>query len=233
MNRVYEVGEGIWAVDHEAKMAPAAYLPLRMTILRVGGALMLHSPVPMDDALVEEIDQLGEVAHIVGPNKFHHLHIPEAKRRYPKAAVWGAPGLAKKRSDIAFDGVLGSGSPEAWREELVHVHVQGVPMVNEVVTYHRPSRSLVVTDLVFNMKQTRGWATRVVMALVGASKGFAHSRSWKYIFVRDKGLAGRGVAEILSLDFDRIVPAHGDIAEDSRQRLVDQLRYLSPPSLTA
>jgi hypothetical protein len=228
MKRLQETGEGLWVVDHEAKLGPGAYLPIRMTVMRVGAdELLLHSPVPIDDALAEEIDAIGRVAHILGPNKFHHLHIPKTKRRYPTATTWGAPGLAEKRSDIVFDGVLGTDAPASWRDDVVQVHVKGVPMVHEVVTFHRPSGSLVVTDLVFNMAQTRGWATGMLMAMVGASRGFAHSRSWKYVFVRDKAEAGRCVSEVLSWDFARIVPAHGDIAQGARERLGRELEYLT------
>lgn len=229
MGRLTAIGPQLWAADAEAKLGPGIWFPLRMTVMRVGtDELLLHSPVPIDDALAEEIDALGQVAHILAPNKFHHLHVPSAKRRYPKASVWGAPGLEDKRSDIAFDGVLGADAPDSWRDDLAQVLVDGVPMVNEVVTFHRPSGSLVVTDLVFNMNETRGWATPIIMFLVGASKGFFHSRSWRYFFVKDKARAGAGASQILGWNFSRIIPAHGDIDDvDVQPRLAAQLEYLT------
>jgi hypothetical protein len=100
-------------------------------------------------------------------------------------------------------------------------------MVEEVVMLHRPSRTLVVTDLVFNIDASRGF-TRVLMWIFGASNRLAHSRTWRWFFVRDKAKASVGVSQILAWDFDRIVPAHGDILEgDARQRLGTVLAYLT------
>ena len=201
-----------------------------MTVVRLGAdELLLHSPVPVDDALAAELAELGEVAHILAPNRWHHLHVKAAARRYPTAAVWGAPGLAQKRSDVAFTGVLGVDTPAAWGDDLCQVLVEGAPMVNEVVTLHRPSRSLVVTDLVFNINDVKGWGTPLVLFLVGGGRGLFHSRSWRWIFVRDRSRAGASAAEILSWDFDRVVPCHGDVVEaGARAALADRLAYLSP-----
>ena len=72
-------------------------------IYAMDGGLWLHSPIAIDEALAGTLAELGEVRHIVAPNRFHHMFAGAAKRRYPAAALWAAPGLRKKRSNVAFD----------------------------------------------------------------------------------------------------------------------------------
>ncbi len=228
MSQVQTVADDLWVVDAEIQLAPATPLPVRMTVVRLASSqLILYSPVRIDDALAREIDDLGEVAHILAPNKFHHFFAVRAKERYPRARLWGAPGLAQKRPNIEFDGVLGPDTLADCADDVALVHIGGVPMVEEVVMLHRPSKTLIVTDLVFNMGSARGF-TRVAMWLFGGHNRFAHSRSWRWVFVRDKAKASVGVSQILAWDFDRIVPAHGEILEgDARAQLRAVLSYLT------
>ena len=45
----------------------------RMTVLKLNdGRLVMHAPVAPDAALHKEVTDLGEVAAIVAPNRFHH-----------------------------------------------------------------------------------------------------------------------------------------------------------------
>lgn len=228
MTRLAKLGDGLWSADAETRVAPGAVFPLRMAVMQVGGELLLHSPVPIDDALARELAELGPVAHLLAPNKFHHLHLQGAAERYPEARVWGAPGLREKLPGIRFDRILGQHSEPGWTGSLDQLVVSGVPRVNEVVTLHRPSRSLLVTDLVFNMNQTRGVLSPLVLWLVGGQRGFMHSRTWRWFFVRDRAAAGVDLGRVLSWDFDRIVPCHGDVLEiDARERLAHELAYLT------
>lgn len=43
---------------------------------------------------------------VLGPNKFHHLYLAPWIELGAKA--WATQGLAKKRHDLEFDGLLGS-----------------------------------------------------------------------------------------------------------------------------
>ncbi|NRA02320.1 MAG: DUF4336 domain-containing protein [Myxococcales bacterium] len=228
MSRITKLGDGLWSVDAETRLAPSVFFPLRMAVMQVAGELLLHSPVPIEPALARELADLGPVGHLLAPNKFHHRYLAQAAERYPGARVWGVPGMTEKFPEIRFDAVLGQDSAPGWAAHLDQVGVSGVPAINEVVTLHRPSRSLLVTDLVFNMTRIRGLLSPLALWLVGGQRGFAHSRAWRWFFVRDRPAAGLDLARVLSWDFDRIVPCHGEVLEvDARARLADRLSYLT------
>src|SRR4051812_30918615 len=55
----------LWTVAAPQKMM-GLHLGTRMTVVRLpGGGILLHSPVPISPALRQEIDALGEVAHLI------------------------------------------------------------------------------------------------------------------------------------------------------------------------
>ena len=57
----------------------------RMNVVRLGdGALLVHSPTPVDDLLAAEIAALGSVAHVIALNCYHHPHAAPA----PDALAW-------------------------------------------------------------------------------------------------------------------------------------------------
>ena len=62
-----------------------------------------------------------------------------------------APGVEAKRPDLEIRAVLGESPLAGWSDVLDQTLVAGFPMTNEVVFFHRPSRTLIASDLVFNI----------------------------------------------------------------------------------
>ena len=183
-------------------------LGARMTVVRTGEDLVLHSPVPPDDALRHALADLGRVRWVIGPNKFHHLHI--GPWMASGAEGWGVAGLRKKRADLAFAGTIGQDAP--WSHALDTHALQCIPFSEESVFLHRASRTLVVTDLVFNLEADAPWSTRALMWAGGGYPGICCSTLEKVMMKRVA--AREDLRRILAWDFDRIVLAHGAIVEE-------------------
>ncbi|WP_108261605.1 hypothetical protein [Mangrovicoccus ximenensis] len=49
----------------------------RMTVIRIGGRLLLHSPVALQPGLAEAVRALGDPAWILAPNRLHWVHLGE------------------------------------------------------------------------------------------------------------------------------------------------------------
>ncbi len=71
----------------------------------------------------------------------------------------------EQRRDESIDGIDG---------------IDGAPAVAEHALFHRPTRTLVLTDLVFNVRAPRGIAANVVLWLVGCHGRLAQSRAWRF-----------------------------------------------------
>src|SRR4051812_41328202 len=162
-----QLAPGLWDVEQVRRMA-GANQRLRMTVVALtGGGLWLYSPVEIDDALAQQLAAVGNVAHVVAPNRYHHLFAGAAKHRYPAASLWAVPGLPEKRADLRFDGVLGSQSQLPWAGDLDTLVLTSIPRFSETVFFHRASRTLICADFFFNIRTEQSFATRLVYRLLG------------------------------------------------------------------
>jgi hypothetical protein len=182
----------------------------RMSVLRLAsGDLLLHSPVALDAATRDAVDGLGRVRWILGPSKVHHFHLGDWARAYPGAELCGVPGLAEKRRDLHFHRVVDARTAsEPWGDGVRAVLFAGAPLMNELVLLHPSSRTLVLTDLAFNVRSRN--EARLFHRLVGATGRFGPHRIAR-AGIRDEGAARRSLEEILAWDFDRVIVSHGDV----------------------
>lgn len=205
------------AIDDELWVctAPQTFLGLhlgtRMTVVRLAsGGLWVHSPIELTDALRGELDELGPVEHVLGPNVYHHLRLGEYARAYPSAKLHGAPGLAQKRSDLELDSTLADGSTP-WGDELDALHIGGT-MLRETVFVHAATRSLIATDLVESLETSEHFLTRMYLKLGGI-----HGKvgvSWPLrLMHRKRQQAREAIDRVLARDFERMVVCHGKIIE--------------------
>lgn len=218
----------VWTFDRDLRVAAGFYMPARSTIVRLSnGKLVVHSPLAplaMDDATARSIEALGEVTALVAPNCLHWLSLQAAAVRWPRARVFGAPGLERKKVGIAFTSLPSNG---AFEDELMVRRVEGMPNLFEHVFLHPSSRTLIVTDLVFNVHRCRGFAMPLALRCVGAWKKLAQSRALRFM-TKDRERAAHSVLDVLAWDFDRLIMAHGDIVEsDARQKLADALAWMT------
>lgn len=210
--RLEPLAEGLWGAEYDHFMNGVVHFRGRMTVVRLrSGGLLLHSVIPIDDALAGELEALGPVEHIVAPNLMHHVHLAPAVQRYPDATLWGVPGLAKKRDDVRFDAVLGE-HETPWSEEFTPLAIDGIPLMNEAVFFHPATGTLVVTDLVFNIHEVKGWITPWVLRLGGAYRRFAQSRLIRRA-IRDRDIASASVERMLAWPIQRVVMAHGHVVD--------------------
>lgn len=185
----------------------------RMTVVRLpGGELLLHSPLAASAELVSEVRALGPVAFLVAPNRLHHLFIGEWKEACPEASIYVAPGLETKRPDLEIAGVLGDVPEPGWAGTVDQVLVGGFPLANEVVFYHRPSATLIATDLAFNVGSSSPPLTRLAFRLLGTYERLSPTLLER-IGVRDRSAFRRCLERILEWPFQRVVVAHGDVSE--------------------
>lgn len=217
------IADHVFAFTDDLRLPGGMLLPSRTTLVRRGGRVLVHSPLAIDDARAAQIEALGEIDAIVAPSKIHFLFLKKAIERWPRARVWGAPGLETKTKDVAFEPL-----PQMGEVEGLHVRkIEGFPYIEEHVFLHEPSRTLVVTDLVFNIHEARGMGMPLYLRVVGAWKKTAQSVLWR-ILSRDKPAAKRTAADMFAWDFDRVVMAHGEPLEgDAKATLAVALAWLS------
>lgn len=218
------VKDSIWLKRYPVRFAGMNF-SARSTLIRLrNGDLLVHSPSPIDDELIQQIAAIGRLEHIVAPGNYHYFHVSDWQRAYPNATTWICPGVERKRTDLHFDWLLGNRSPAAWEDEIDQVLLRGTRFIWEVAFFHRASRTLVLTDLIENIGDATQGANDVLLKLW-----------WKVVFHMwnrpkpapeyqlgwsDKAAARECLERILGWNFERVVIAHGDCIEhDAHARL--------------
>jgi hypothetical protein len=188
-----------------------------MTVIRLtNGGLLVHSPTRLDLASQVQFQKLGPIVAIVAPSWWHDLFLREYLNAYPDARFYGAPTLLRWNRSLPFAEVLGDSEPSLWKGEINQVHVQGIGLfLDEVVFYHRPSRSLIVADLLFNLSEKDAWITRTMGSLViGPFPGCRFARLYRPA-VTDRRRMRTAVERILDWDFEQIIVGHGAVVESN------------------
>ncbi len=186
--------------------------PTRMAVVRLQeGSVWVWSPVALNDALVEAVEVIGPVKHIVSPNKIHHLFLAEWVGRWPDARLYAPPGLARKKPELHFDAELEDTPESAWEQDIDQVIFRGSLAMAEVAFFHRASRTAIICDLVQRHPEEAmvGWKGRLMRldGLVG--KNGSTPREWRASFLR-RGPARKAREKVLAWQADNLLIAHGE-----------------------
>lgn len=204
--------------------------PTRMAVIRLSdGGLLVWSPVTLRDDLRQELAALGEVRWLVAPNSLHYLFVQEWQAAYPQARFVAAPGLAARRKDLAIDEILGEAPPTAWAGDLDLVLVRGNMITTEAVFFHRPSGTVLFTDLVqqFPKGWFRGWRAIVARLDLMTEAEPTVPRKFRTAFA-DKTAGRASLARILQWPCEKVVMAHGNpVTQDGRAYLARTFRWLT------
>jgi hypothetical protein len=210
------VAENVWIVDSGPLQFFGLVLPLRMTVIRLaGGDLWLHSPTRLDDRLRAELDRLGRVRHLVAPNVAHWMFVRDWQQHYPHALTWAAPGLREraqvKKSGVRLDYDLSDAPPGEWADELEQTIVPGGAGFREVAFLHRPSRTLVLTDVIVNLEADKlPLIMRAFARLTGVLAPDGKAPAYVRLLIRMRRREAAAAAErLLAWAPERVIFSHG------------------------
>ena len=154
----------VWSLEQLQGVYYVA-VPVRLTVAKVPGGLMLVNPLPPTGEVRQAIagleQQHGPVRTIVLPTASgleHKLPLGPLARAFPDADIWVCPGqwsfpvqlplawlgVPARRTHVLFDDGVPHGDVCEWLS-LGPLDL-GVGRFQEVSCFHRPSGSLLVTD---------------------------------------------------------------------------------------
>lgn len=205
------------------------------------GSVAVFAPVTLTPEVRETVSSLGgKVKYIAALDMEHHLHVTSWKNAYPDAEVIAPEGLWEKRQsnpefkntpfhhvfmrEKSIKGQQQSISEEFDAEfETEYVHGHGS---RELVFLHKPSRTLIEADLLFNLPAREqysltneaadcGILTRLVNPLLSTRPPATWQKrfAWYILSPRDRGAFRESMQRIDRWGFDRLIPCHGDMIE--------------------
>lgn len=216
------VAEGIWVIDgpivRMAMYGAGIPFPTRATVVRLAsGGLWVHSPTAeLPASLKAELDALGPVEHLVSANLIHYAGIPVWSEVWPEATCWASPGVRERAASqgiaVRFDDDLQDEPPAAWRDDLDQLVFKGSRYLEEVVFFHRESRTLVLADLIENFERDKvhGTMFRALLALSGAVDPDGKAPvDLRATFWGRKDQARESFARMRAWEPERVILSHG------------------------
>jgi hypothetical protein len=211
------LAENLWLLAYPLKML-GADLRRNVTLIRLNsGKLVIHSTAPFSPEDVVAICKLGEPGWLMDGILRHDTFAKEGR-----LAFFGIPYLAPE----GFSELVGFATttivppPMEWDGELLALEIQGAPEARDTALLHVPSRTLILTELVFNFGSDEPiWTELLLRAAVGGKHHPGMSRPVK-AGVKDEAAFLHSLDTILTWDFDRVIVGHGDVIErDGKTKL--------------
>ena len=154
----------IWSFEQLQGLYYVA-VPVRLTVVKVSGGLMLVNPLPPTEELLRDLYELekihGPVKTIVLPTASgleHKISLPALSRVFPEANLWICPGqwsfpwslpldwigIPRSRTRVLLEEGFPHESSCSWHP-LGPLDI-GLGRFEEFSCFHKPSNSLLVTD---------------------------------------------------------------------------------------
>ncbi|PRP87344.1 hypothetical protein PROFUN_01606 [Planoprotostelium fungivorum] len=201
--------------------------------------ILLFSPIKPNHQVFDVLDSLGEVKYLVCPNIVHHLSVQDYLKRYPKASVFGVPGLEKKRSDLNFTGILDNkGSTQYGFEDEIDYRLFSATRNLDVMLYHRETGNLLEADLIFNLPGTEQYPKeevdkwtiqRPLLDRLNPSSP-THKFALQKMMVTDAEKMKEDSQYVQkNWKINKIIPCHGNIIDNGQQVFQELFApYLAP-----
>ncbi len=191
-----QVDSNIWTIEakgcvcYRPPMQPRYPYTHRAVVIRLNdGSLFILSPIQLTHDIRTDIDRLGVVKYLVSPNHLHHLYLGNWGEAYPDAKLYASPRLAAKRKDLTFYKTLSTDMPEPeWAGQIDQcIFGSGNGWIDELVFFHRASRTVIFTDLVMDFdpvtfsplsRVTTRWNQMYQHTPCGVQFGHIFDRAW-------------------------------------------------------
>lgn len=219
-----EFGPSFYYADGPEISFYGLMLPIRMAVARLAdGKVWVWSPIPLSDKLAEAVEALGPVSYVVSPNKIHHLYMGEWAERWPEARLYAPPGLAKKEPQLHFYADLTDAPDPAWSDDIDQVIFKGSVEMEEVVFFHRASRTAILGDLIErNDPENVSHLQAAVMRLGGvAGEHGTTPIDWRASWLnREPARAAR--QKVLDWNPEQMLIAHGECARTGATPIIKE-----------
>ena len=127
------------------------------------------------------------------------------------------PELRAARGDLPFDGDIDAVPPSEWAGEVNQIVLPHTSVMTEAVFFHRPSGTVLFTDLLQNLppRWYSGWRAVIARLDLMLTPEPAVPRKFRLAFGRKEGMRA-AVDQILAWPAERVLMAHGTpIASDA------------------
>jgi hypothetical protein len=198
---------GVYLLHGSIKMGPGMRMNRNMIILEEAGQLTLINPVRMNDDGLAELDKLGQVTRIMRLGDFHGLDDAFYLERY-QCEFWAQAGQTTyplpKPTHLISAETKSPISNSAFFVFNTSLYPEAALLLND-------HKLLITTD---SVQYHADWSyftafTKFAFKLLGFKQGMNIGPPWLKRVTPKGGLLKTDFEQLLALDFDALVAAHG------------------------
>jgi hypothetical protein len=226
MSDLSAFAESVWIVEGPSVRDMGVMFTTRMTVVRLcDGSLWVDSPVSVPSETLKRITELGPVKYLIAATPRHVWRLSAWHMLFPEAQLWAprpTPFTLTKGS-LPFAGILSDEPLQAWKNDFDQLAFKGNPLIEEILFFNRPSRTVILDDLIQVHPMIQGRPFRNSLIRLG---GVAYPHGGvpldiKLTFIH-RDLARQSLRKFLSWDFDRLIIAHGPCIEKDAKAFVER-----------
>ena len=179
-----------------------------VTLIRLNdGRLVIHSTAPFSADDVAMIRKFGEPAWLVDATLMHDTFGQQGRAAFPGIPYLAPPGFAEV-SGVDTNPLCPA--PNEWSGQLDVVPIEGTRKYEHALL-HRNSRTLVVADLMFSFAEGGSSWSRFFVRNVMRLPRLQGISVFFRMLINDRQAFARSMAEVLELDFIRIIVGHREV----------------------
>lgn len=222
--KIQAFDENLWIVD-----GPIAYdmgfpFSTRMIIARLNDdSLWIADPVQVTTSTLQLIKELGEVKYLVASTWRHVWRLKEGHQLFPNAELWSSRHVPRSCKELPLKGLLTDEQPKEWVSDFDQLAFQGNKLLDEVLFFHKKSRTLILGDIIQNHARKKDQPLRNALWKLG---GVGHPnggvpRDIRLTFT-NRNQARQSLKLLLSWDFEKVIIGHGPCVEKDAKAFVEQ-----------
>ena len=222
-----KLDENLWLLTYPLKVLGADIIR-NVTVIRLAsGKLLIHSTAPFAPAEISAIRAIGEPSWLVEAMLDHDTFSQKGHSAFPELPYLAPPGFEKR---VPFPVQSLAAPPEEWSPEIELMKIEGNPSFSEFAFLHRPSRTLIVADLIFNYRKAPSpWTKLLLYPALGIRHAPGMSKRFRSA-IKDRDAFRSSLKQLLDWNFDRIIVGHGQVIETAGKskvrELFEELGYL-------
>jgi hypothetical protein len=213
------IAENLWIKSYPLRLLGTEQGRVVTIIRLTSGDLIIHSTAPFSPLDVQAISALGRPRWLVDAMLLHDTFAKDAKAAFPELPLLGPEGFAEA-AKVPAQPLLPA--PSEWAGEVEVLALQGMPKLEEHVFFHRPSRTLIVADFVFNFDyRGNAWERFFRRWAIGLKHQPGMTRVFR-MFIQDRAAFKASLATMLEWDFQRVICGHKEVVEHDAKARISQ-----------
>ncbi|MFW2055387.1 hypothetical protein F4U02_09015 [Acinetobacter haemolyticus] len=218
---IVEIFENIYLLRGSIRLGFGLSMNRNMIILKQGNELTLINAVRMSEPELKQLENLGQVKHVIRLGDFHGLDDQFYIDRY-QATFWSQTHHVNYPGLIPQQIIQEDTQPPIKNSEFFIFEQATCP---EAILFIKDKKLLITTDSIqyWNDWKYFSFLSKVIIYLMGFRLKLFIGGPWLKRVTPKGGSLKSDFDRLLQLDFQHLISAHGALLKDSAK---DKLRFL-------